>query len=435
MTVVTHRSAILNRCTYSVHSRFSLVLHALLLLYLFFDFALTFSFLLSVRNNANLTLMCKPQRYLRYTATIITIERNMRFFYHSCLTTLTLLWIIWILTFLSGDVHPNPGPIDSNNSLDYSFSSNSSSISSQELVPDITTSLDISHHLSFVHYNVQSLYPKLDILRTELRDFDILAFSETWLGNEYKTDDLLFHNFKSPERKDRSGDRHGGVILYVRDTLFHKRRPDLELANIESIWIEVVSNKKHFLFGVYYRPPNANALYSNIIEDSIHMAIDTGLSDIIIVGDFNYNTLNSQSNRKVLSICTQFALTQCISSATHFTEHSESIIDLLLVSNKESIVTCGVGDPFLQQEIRFHCPIYGLLKFSKQRIKPFKRRIWQYELGDYNMLRREISSLNWDDLKAENFEEYTNNIVNTIISLSKEYIPNKEILVRQSDLP
>ncbi len=67
---------------------------------------------------------------------------------------------------------------------------------------------------------------------------------------------------------------------------------------------------------------------------------------------------------KVSSICTQFALCQCISTATHFTEHSESIIDLLLVSN--NIVTCGVGDPCLQQDTRFHCPIYGILKFAKQ---------------------------------------------------------------------
>ena len=37
------------------------------------------------------------------------------------------------------------------------------------------------HHLSFVHYNVQSIVSKLKILHAELIDFDLLAFTETWL--------------------------------------------------------------------------------------------------------------------------------------------------------------------------------------------------------------------------------------------------------------
>ncbi len=211
----------------------------------------------------------------------------------------------------------------------------------------------------------------------KLPDFDILAFSETWLSAAHTSDDMLFHNFKTPERKDRSGDPHGGVILYIRDTLFHKRRLDLELVNIESIWIEVVSNKNNFFLVLFYRPPNANNLYNTTIEDSIHMAIDTGLRDIIVVGDFNHNTLNAQSNRKVESICTQFGLTQCISSATHFTEHSESIIDLLLVSNRDNLVTSGVGDPFLHQDIRFTAQSTDFLNFPSKKLNLLSVKIWE----------------------------------------------------------
>ncbi len=126
----------------------------------------------------------------------------------------------------------------------------------------------------------------MDILRAELIYFDLIALSETWLGDQTNSDDIQFQNFKNPERKDRVGDRHGGVIVYIRDSLFHKRRLDLEIANIESIWIEVVSNKKHFLFGVFYRPPNSNALYNNSIEDSIQLAIDTGIISVALVIHF-----------------------------------------------------------------------------------------------------------------------------------------------------
>ncbi len=140
------------------------------------------------------------------------------------------------------------------------------------------------------------------------------------------------------------------------------------------------------------------------------MAVDTGLRDIIIVGDFNYNTLNPQANRHVSSICRQFAMTQCIRTPTHFTEHSESIIDLIFTSNTDSVVLSGVGDPFLPQQTRFHCPTFGLLNFSKPKIKPFKRKIWQYEHGDYDMFRQELSTVNWDNLKSQNIEEYADNL-------------------------
>ncbi len=334
---------------------------------------------------------------------------------------------------------PNPGPID-NISLDHSFNSVFSATSSSSSLSVVSHPTNLSHHLSFVHCNVQNLYPKLDILRAELIDFDLIALSETLLGDQTNSDNIQVQNFKNPERKDRVGDRHGGVIVYIRDSLFHKRRLDLEIANIESIWIEVVSNKKHFLFGVSHTdppppPPNSNALYNNSIEDSIQLAIDTGISDVVIVGDFNYNVLNPQTNRKVSSICSQFALFQCISSSTHFTEHSESIIDLLFVSNQNSVVISGTGDPFLPQETRYHCPIYGLLKFAKPKFKSFKRKIWQYELGDYDLLRRDCLAVDWNDLKSNDINEYADSITSKIITLASSHIPNKDILVRQFDPP
>ena len=49
---------------------------------------------------------------------------------------------------------------------------------------------------------------------------------------------------------------------------------------------------KHVLFGVFYRLPSSDAAYFSAMEDSISLAIDSGISDIIVTGDFNYNMLN-----------------------------------------------------------------------------------------------------------------------------------------------
>ena len=185
----------------------------------------------------------------------------------------------------AGDIHPNPGPA----------TASTSSISSLASVSSAFNFSKLSNHLSVVHYNVQSLVPKLDLLTTELSEFDILAFTETWLNPSVPTNDLTIDSYRIPERKDRPGDSHGGVILYVKNNIHYTRRQDLELRGVESIWIELTLKHKHILFGVFYRPPNSEAVTFSEIEDWINLAVDSG--DIIITGDFNLNMQNVQSAR------------------------------------------------------------------------------------------------------------------------------------------
>ena len=71
----------------------------------------------------------------------------------------------------------------------------------------------------------------------------------------------------------------------------------------------------------------------------------------------------------------QFSLNQSICQPIHFTEHSSSMIDIIHVSNKENLILSGVADPFLNQDVRFHCPVYGVLKFSKPKSKAFVRHL------------------------------------------------------------
>ena len=91
-----------------------------------------------------------------------------------------------------------------------------------------------------LYTNVQSLASKPDILYSELCDFDVLAFSETWLSPASETGDLQLSSFAIPERKDRVGDNHSGVILYVKENLYYHRRLVLETGGVECIWIELI---------------------------------------------------------------------------------------------------------------------------------------------------------------------------------------------------
>ena len=101
-----------------------------------------------------------------------------------------------------------------------------------------------------------------------------LAFSETWLNDSITDEDISHQLYHKPERKDRA-DGYGGVLSYVNETLQYKKRRDIEPNCIECIWIELTLNLKHILFDLFYRPPRAEHFSS--IEDSIHLAMDTGI--------------------------------------------------------------------------------------------------------------------------------------------------------------
>ena len=68
--------------------------------------------------------------------------------------------------------------------------------------------------------------------------------------------------------------------------------------------------------------------------------------------------LKTPTAKKVYDLCAEYSLTRMINEPTHFDKNSSSLIDLLLVGNNNSVLLSGVGDPFLNQPIKYHCPVY-----------------------------------------------------------------------------
>ena len=122
-----------------------------------------------------------------------------------CLANL-LLWALNLL-LVCGDVHPNPGPNSVNSLAESSFSSST------------TTDL-LSNHLSIFHLNVQSILPRIDLVRSEADAYDIAVFSESWLKPSIPNEEVLLEKFLPPFRTDRCDRPGGGVIMFVRNTIF-----------------------------------------------------------------------------------------------------------------------------------------------------------------------------------------------------------------------
>jgi hypothetical protein len=102
-----------------------------------------------------------------------------------------MLSVITILLIISG-IELNPVPIENR-----TFFSNSSTSRVSNIHKYMT------NNVSFLHLNVQSLKPKLDLVSAEYGHFDILSFTETWLNHSTSDRDIKLSVFNIPLRKER----------------------------------------------------------------------------------------------------------------------------------------------------------------------------------------------------------------------------------------
>ncbi|MCG8113710.1 MAG: reverse transcriptase domain-containing protein [Candidatus Thiodiazotropha taylori] len=335
-----------------------------------------------------------------------------------------LISTFWIsrLILLAGDIETNPGPdmADLSSSFESTFTHDASLFQC---------------HFSLVHYNVQSLRNKIDQIQAELSHFDVIALTETWLSHDISDDAIKILNYQDPFRKDRQTNNYGGVLVYVRENIPCKRRHELEMPDLECIWLELKVKSRSVLFGLFYRPPSALQEVYDKIEQSIDLALDSNINDVVITGDFNLNYIDTVGKNKINQLFTQYSLAQIINEPTHFTENSSSLIDLLFTNQTTNVLVSGVGEPFLDQNIRYHCPIYAVFNYDKQKPQSYKRKIWTYDKGDYELLRRTITDFDWQTLKSNDINVYAENVTSNIIGLCEKSIPNKVITIRPSDPP
>lgn len=340
-------------------------------------------------------------------------------------TALLCRWFVTLLVYslhvmsaeliaLSGDVHPNPGP---------------------EILDNSTSSMSdvINKGLSIMHLNIQSLRPKLDILEVEAQQFDILVFSETWLSDQISDDDLHIPNFSPPFRCDRVGRIGGGVAIYTRQGIPAVERKDLHVQGLEALWIEITVKSRKLLIGGFYRPPDANNNYWQLIEHSIDQAFSVNCDNIIVTGDFNINV--QHTSNKLSRLISSYNGHQLINSPTHFTETTSSTIDIIFVKSADNVIKGFVSDPFIPNLTRFHCPVVCVLKCNKSKPSNYKRRIWLYDQGNYDEFRNQLSSKDWSFINNDNTDAVADEIADTILKCASNTIPNKIVTIRPNDLP
>lgn len=148
--------------------------------------------------------------------------------------------------------------------------------------------------IKIAHSNVNSLRHKVDYITSELSDYDIICISESKLNDSISDSSISIDGYRQPLRKDRPTNNGGGLVIYIKNNIHYKRRSDLELPNIETIWVEINALNRKFLLGLFYRPPNSSVDFWFSLENILENAVDHNL-DLIILGDFNYDIIKNSN--------------------------------------------------------------------------------------------------------------------------------------------
>ena len=199
--------------------------------------------------------------------------------------------------------------------------------------------------------NAQSLLSHFDAIESLLyeRDIDILCICETWLETSVDDKFIYIPNF-NVVRCDAG--RGGGVCIYYRDTLKIKVLDTGidNIENVEEIWVQVQSKKfPSFIIGCIYRHPKALAASFSLLSDVFKIML-LKKKPIFILGDFNDDCLNKSNH--ISKVCKNLNLSQVIEKPTRITNHSSTLLDLIITNNINMIIRSDVTpSPIADHEI------------------------------------------------------------------------------------
>ena len=142
--------------------------------------------------------------------------------------------------------------------------------------------------LQFLYTNAQSLVNKIEEMRAvvAIDDPDILIITETWTNDSISNDYLVINGYDIIERQDRNDTdrgRGGGIIIYVRKTLYAwKESCDTEFNQCGLIGLKTKNGEMRVL--AVYRSPNS----SRANDEELCRYVERMNGTYIIVGDFNF---------------------------------------------------------------------------------------------------------------------------------------------------
>ena len=289
-----------------------------------------------------------------------------------------------------------------------------------------------NNELSCMYLNARSLINKMHTFEAWVHDVDpdIIGITESWAHSGIFDGELMLPEYDL-FRKDRQVDRQGGgVLLYVKSRLNAVEvMPTSKFP--EQVWCSITNNKNvKLLIGVVYRTPS-----DDIYGGGNHELLRELLNDLgnlkrhfMLMGDFNYRFdqwppldgigMNKETKEFVYCVEDNF-FTQHVD----FHTRTGSILDLVLTEEPDMVKDITEMD---------------VLDTSDHKVLTWKveidncycnknRKIYDYVKADYERIRQEIRTVDWNsEFEVNSIEHNWSLFKKRILEVQDKYIPVKK---------
>ncbi|KAF4530864.1 hypothetical protein B566_EDAN018898 [Ephemera danica] len=287
-----------------------------------------------------------------------------------------------------------------------------------------------------LYTNALSLKNKLSELLqlVAARKPHVVAIVETWLNPDICDQEIHLLGY-TLYRKDRQTGIGGGIMAYIKDGLKASLHRDMTLSDsTDSLWISIVTSAQNhrITLGIVYRSPSADSESSSRINTAIRRACELNHSSVVVLGDFNYPTINFQSGSSQGHDATAFyeltqelGLTEHIQQFTRWRDGQQpSRLDLALSSEPHMIDKVELGPPLGASD---HATVHLRLISSVQYTAPEsgqRRNFWK---ADFDGIKQHLSYIVWPSAAAfNNIDEHWEFILNQLERAIEIYVPMQD---------
>ena len=304
----------------------------------------------------------------------------------------------------------------------------------------------------FMHWNLNSI-PAHEFERVSLlqafatqEKLNVIAVTESALKSNIPDDKIEIEGFSTLRNDLPNNDRCGGVLLYYKNDLSVKNRPDLCQMSNTIVAEFSISKKKVFLVVSYRKPSQSAQDFTTYCEQLDHIIEKINLENpfmTILTGDYNakhnsWYTGDTTDNfgSAIHDIFAKHALTQTVDQPTNITSRTQHCIDLVATDQPNMIIKNEIV-PSLHTNCSHQINLVKL-NLQCQPPPPFKRHVWHYTRANLAGLQQSATQFDWDsplDLRSPSPEDQVNFFDETIMNIASNFIPNNEKTFTPRDPP
>ena len=225
-------------------------------------------------------------------------------------------------------------------------------------------------------------------------------------------------------------------MVLIRDDIPHTSMQTHEFdevnIHVESIIFElIIKNFKFHLLAVYKNPNVSNEIFTQMASNTIESLNETW-KESILVGDINID-MNDNDNLFDKNVCDVHALSNIITGSTCFKSMSGTLLDPVIVSNKDKFVkpfnvACGLSD--------FHNMVGCVTRTSFPKPHPFKLSYRSYKTFDQIKFQKAVDSIPLSICEAfDDPDDQYWAFSHMYSEILNEHAPIKSKVVRRSKVP